>query len=117
MSVRRHELTDEQWEKIKTFLPGQAGQPGDNARDNRQFVNAVFWIAKTGAPWRDLPERLGDWKNTHRRFSRWAKAGVWKKIFTALGTDADLEWLMIDSTVARAHQHAAGAKKRGGNKH
>ena len=111
MGQRRHELTDEQWARIKDLLPGQPGQPGDNGKDNRQFVNAIFWIAKTGAPWRDLPERLGDWKNTQRRFSRWAQRGVWERIFTALNADADFEWLMLDSTVNRAHQHAAGAKK------
>lgn len=111
MSKHRHELTDEQWARIKDFLPGQPSQPGDNGKDNRQFVNAVFWIAKTGAPWRDLPKRLGDWKNTHKRFSRWAKKGVWETIFKDLNADTDLEWLMIDSTVNRAHQHAAGAKK------
>lgn len=111
MAKHRHELTDEQWSRIKDYLPGQPGQPGDNGKDNRQFVNAVFWIAKTGAPWRDLPERLGDWKNTHKRFTRWAKKGVWEELFKALNADADLEWLMIDSTANRAHQHAAGAKK------
>lgn len=111
MGQRRHELTDEQWDRIKDLLPGQPGKPGDNGQDNRPFVNAIFWIAKTGAPWRDLPERLGGWKNTQRRFSRWAQRGVWEKIFKALNTDADFEWLMLDSTVNRAHQHAAGAKK------
>lgn len=113
MSKRRHELSDEQWDRIKDLLPGQPGKRGDNGKDNRLFLNAVFWIAKTGAPWRDLPERLGDWKNTHRRFSRWAKAGVWEKVFKALNADADFEYLMIDSTVNRVHQHAAGAEKRG----
>lgn len=113
MTLRRHELTDEQWERIAHLLPGQPGKPGDNGRDNRKFVNAVFWIAKTGAPWRDLPERLGKWNSVHRRFSRWAKAGVWQKILEELNGDADLEWLMLDSTVNRAHQHAAGAKKKG----
>ena len=113
MGQRRHELTDEQWERIKDLLPGQPGKPGDKGKDNRLFVNAMFWIAKTGAPWRDLPERLGDWKNTHRRFSRWAEKDVWETIFKALNADADLEWLMLDSTVNRAHQHAAGAKKGG----
>jgi len=111
MSVKRHELRDEQWDRIKDLLPGQPGKPGDNGKDNRQFVNAVLWIAKTGAPWRDLPERLGDWNNTHKRFSRWAQKGVWERIFKELNAEADLEWLMIDSTVNRAHQHAAGAKK------
>ena len=112
MTLRRHELNDEQWERIRHLLPGQPGQPGDNAKDNRQFLNAVFWIAKTGAPWRDLPERLGNWNSVHKRFSRWAKTGIWKKVFQELNADADLEWLMIDSTVNSAHQHAAGSKKQ-----
>jgi transposase len=70
-----------------------------------------MWIARSGAPWRDLPERYGDWKNTHRRFSRWATRGVWRAVFAALNVDTDLDILMMDSTIVRAHQHAAGAKK------
>lgn len=112
MGLRRHELNDEQWERIRDLLPGQPGKHGDNAYDNRRFVNAVFWIAKTGAPWRDLPGRFGKWNTAYQRFSRWSKSGVWKQIFEALGSDPDVEWLMIDSTVNRAHQHAAGAKKQ-----
>lgn len=112
MTLRRHELNDDQWERIAHLLPGQPGKPGDNGKNNRQFVNAVFWIAKTGAPWRDLPERLGNWNSVHKRFSRWAKADVWMQIFQELNAEADLEWLMVDSTINRAHQHAAGAKKQ-----
>ena len=107
--MRRHEIKDEDWERIRDLLPGQAGQPGVNAKDNRLFLNAVLWIAKTGAPWRDLPERFGNWNSIWRRFDRWAKKGVWERVFSAL-KDPDLEWLMFDSTVVRAHQHAAGAK-------
>jgi transposase len=107
--MRRHEIKDEDWERIRDLLPGQAGQPGVNAKDNRLFLNAVLWIAKTGAPWRDLPERFGNWNSVWRRFDRWAKKGVWERVFSAV-KDPDLEWLMFDSTVVRAHQHAAGAK-------
>jgi transposase len=107
--MRRHEMTDDHWERIKDFLPGQPADPGVTAQDNRLFVNAVLWIAKTGAPWRDLPERFGPWGSVWKRFDRWAKKGVWKRVFEAL-QDPDLEWMIIDSTVVRAHQHAAGKK-------
>lgn len=107
---RRHELTDEQWQRIEHLLPGRKFDPGQTARDNRLFLNAVFWIAKTGAPWRDLPERLGNWNSTFRRFSRWCRTGVWRRILKALGGDHELEVLLVDSTIVRAHQHAAGGK-------
>jgi transposase len=110
--MRRHEITDDHWERIKDLLPGQRGDPGVTAKDNRLFVNAVLWIAKTGAPLRDLPERFGPWNSVAKRFDRWAKKGVWKRVFETL-QDPDLEWMIIDSTVVRAHQHAAGAVKKG----
>src|SRR3954462_5983297 len=109
--MRRHEIKDEDWERIKDLLPGQPGDPGVTAKDNRLFVNAVLWIAKTGAPWRDLPERFGPWGSVWKRFDRWSKKGAWKRVFEEL-QDPDLEWIIIDSTVVRAHQHAAG--KMGG---
>jgi len=111
--MRRHEIADEHWERIERFLPGRAGDPGVTAKDNRLFVNAVLWIGKTGAPWRDLPERFGNWNSVWRRFDRWSAKGVWRRIFEEL-KDPDLEWLILDSTVIRAHQHAAGAVKKGG---
>ena len=107
----RHAIRDEDWERIKDLLPGRAGQPGAHAKDNRLFVDAVLWIAKTGAPWRDLPERFGNWNSVWRRFDRWAQKGRWRKLFEQL-QDPDLEWLILDSTVIRAHPHAAGAKKK-----
>ena len=110
--MRRHEIADEHWERIKAFLPGQDGDPGVTAKDNRLFVNAVLWIAKTGAPLRDLPKRFGNWNSVWRRFDRWSAKGVWLRIFEEL-KDPDLEWLILDSTVIRAHQHAAGAAKKG----
>ena len=110
--MRRHEIADDHWARIKDLLPGQPGDPGVTAKDNRLFVNAVLWIAKTGAPWRDLPERFGLWNSAWRRFDRWAAKGVWRRVFDEL-KDSDLEWLIIDSTVVRAHQHAAGAEKKG----
>jgi transposase len=107
---RRHAISDEQWVRIQELLPGRVGTPGRPAHDNRLFVDAVLWIGKTGAPWRDLPERFGPWNTVWRRFDRWAKQGVWQAVFDAL-QDPDLEWLILDSTVIRAHPHAAGAKK------
>ncbi len=110
--MRRHEIADEHWGRIEGLLSGRAGDPGVTARDNRLFVNAVLWIGKTGAPWRDLPERFGNWNSVWRRFDRWSTKGVWKRVFEEL-KDPDLEWLILDSTVIRAHQHAAGAGKKG----
>lgn len=110
--MRRHEISDEQWNKIKDLLPGKPSDPGRTARDNRGFINAVLWIAKTGAPWRDLPERFGNWNSVFQRFNRWAKRGVWQRLLRAW-QDPDLERLMLDSTIIRAHQHAAGARKKG----
>jgi transposase len=108
----RHAISDENWERTKDLLPGRAGQPGVPAKDNRLFIDAVLWIAKTGAPWRDLPTRFGKWNSVWRRFDRWARKGIWEKVFTVL-QDPDLEWLILDSTIIRAHPHAAGAKKGG----
>jgi len=106
----RHALRDDQWDKIKDVLPGKKGDPGRTGEDNRRFVEAVMWIARTGAPWRDLPPVLGKWSSVHKRFIRWSQNGIWQMIFNTLAVDVDTEWLMIDSTIVRAHQHAAGAK-------
>jgi transposase len=106
----RHAIGDEAWERIKDLLPGRQGQRGVTAKDNRLFLDAVLWIAKTGAPWRDLPERFGQWNSVWRRFDRWARQGVWRQVFQIL-QDPDLEWLVLDSTIIRAHPHAAGARK------
>jgi transposase len=108
----RHAISDDDWDRIKDLLPGRPGLHGKAARDNRLFVDAVLWVAKTGAPWRDLPERFGPWNSAYRRFARWSAKGVWAAVLEALA-DGDLEWLILDSTVVRAHPHAAGAKKSG----
>ncbi len=94
------------------MLPGKASDSGVTATDNRRFIEAVLWIARTGSPWRDLPSELGNWHSTYTRFNRWCKRGRWLGIMKVLGADQDLEALMIDSTVVRAHQHAAGAQKK-----
>lgn len=105
-----HAISDEDWARIKDLLPGQPGQHGKVAKDNRLFIDAVLWSAKTGAPWRDLPARFGKWNSVWRRFDRWSKKGVWRRVFEVL-RDPDLEWMILDSTVVRAHQDAAGAPK------
>jgi transposase len=110
--MRRYGLHDDQWDRIKHLLPGQQGWVGVTAADNRLFVEAVLYRYRAGIPWRDLPERFGDGVKVHRRFSRWAKSGVWQRVFEHLASDADNEYAMIDSTIVRAHQHSAGAQKK-----
>ncbi len=110
--MERYAISDRTWEALAPLLPGRAGTSGRNARNNRLFLDAVAHVLNNGGPWRDLPERFGNWNSAWRRFDRWSKAGVWFRLFEA-SQDADLEWIMIDSTMVRAHQHAAGALKRG----
>lgn len=113
MSVRLM-LKDCAWERLAPHLPGKVGDPGRSGADNRRFVEAVLWLARTGAPWRDLPAAFGNWNSNFVRFSRWSKAGVWDRLFAAMAGDPDFEYVMVDSTIVRAHQHAAG--KKGGLK-
>ena len=110
MVTKRYGLRDDQWERIKDLLPGRKETVGVTAKDNRLFVEAVIYRYRAGIPWRDLPERFGDWKNVHRRHSRWSQKGVWQRVFEHLCQDADNEYAMIDSTIVKAHQHSAGAK-------
>ena len=109
----RRALTNAQWRRIAPLIPGKEGDRGRHGEDNRLFVDAVLWLARAGAPWRDLPSEFGNWNSVFQRFRRWAKKGVWQSIFNALVEDPDFEYLIIDSTIVRAHQHAAGAKKGG----
>ena len=111
--MRRYALRDDQWDRIEGLLPGREGHVGVTAKDNRRFVEAVLYRYRAGIPWRDLPERFGAWKKVHTRFGRWAEGGVWARVFQHLANDADNEYAMIDSTVVRAHQHSAGAAKKG----
>ena len=106
----RRELTDAQWARIEKFVAGKEGDKGRHGEDNRLFVDAVLWIARTGAPWRDLPPELGNWNSQFQRFRRWARKGVWESLFKELSVESDCEYLLIDSTIVRTHQHAAGAK-------
>ena len=109
-------LTDEQWCRIEGLLPGKKDDPGRSGGNNRLFVDAVLWIARTGSPWRDLPPEFGSWNSVYVRFARWSDKQVWKAIFDALRKDADFEEVYLDGTIVRAHQHAAGASKKKGNK-
>jgi putative transposase len=107
LQPKRYELTQAQWERIAPMLPGKDSDPGRTGGDNRLFVNGCLWVLRSGAHWRDLPERYGKWKTLHKRFTRWAKAGVWDEVFAALIKDRDNRYLMLDSTLVRAHQQAA----------
>lgn len=109
--AQRYELTEEQFARIADVLPGKAGDPGRSAEDNHRFVNGVMWVLRTGAHWHDMPERYGKWKSTHKRFSRWAKNGIWEAIFERLLKDPKNEYVMIDSTLVKAHQQAATGKR------
>ena len=120
--VGRGELTDKAWAQIEPLLPAQAGQRGGRWRDHRQVINAILWKLRTGAPWRDLPERYGPWKTAHERLRMWTADGTWDRILAAvivkddgLGSLEDNVELVVsvDSTSVRAHQHAAGARKKG----
>lgn len=111
--VGRLVLSDAAWKLIAPHIIGDARSRGTSGRDNRMFVEAVLWIVRTGAPWRDLPDVFGEWNSVFRRFSRWSRKGIWHRIFAAMSDDPDFEYLIVDSTIVRAHQHAAGAKKGG----
>lgn len=108
--VKRYELEDRQWDRIAPVLPGKAGDPGRTAADNRLFVNGVLWVLRSGAHWHDLPPRYGKYKSVHKRFTRWAKAGVWERVFDLLIKERDNQYLMLDTTLVRAHQQAATGK-------
>ena len=106
-------LRDDQWERIKDFVPGRTRGKSGPRTDNRRFLDALLWMARSGGRWRDMPERLGDYRSVKRRYYRWIEMGVLDAMLSVLARDADLEWLMIDSTIVRAHQHSAGARKKG----
>jgi putative transposase len=108
--MRRYEISEQKWEKIKDKLPCQPGYQGKRV-DNRLFINAVMFVAKCGIPWRDLPERFGNWNSVYIRFRRWARKGVWQKVFKEMA-DREITTLLIDSTAIRVHQHASGALKK-----
>ena len=108
--MRRYALRNDQWDRIKEILPGREGHVGGTAADNRLFVEAVLFRFRAGVPWRDLPARFGDWKIVYQRFNRWAKSGVFERVFRLLASDHDNEYMMIDATIVRARRHSAGAQ-------
>jgi len=105
-------LRDDQWQRIVPFLPKRRGDPEKMEKDQRLFVEAVLWVIRTGTPWRDLSPHFGNWNKVYKRFSRWEEKGIWEQIRQAVINDPDLEALLLDSTIVRAHQHAAGAQKK-----
>ena len=112
--LRRYELTDQEWEQIAPLLPAQnTGKPGRPPKDNRLMLNAMVWLARSGAAWRDLPERYGPWTSVYSRFRKWIDDGILDNIFRVLSLEAELEDLSIDASIVQAHQHSAGAKKGG----
>lgn len=109
--AKRYELTDGQFACVRDLLPGKAGDPGRRAEDNHRFLNGVLWVLRSGAHWHDMPARYGKWKSQHKRFSRWAAKGVWERVFTRLIKDPENAYVMIDSTLVKAHQQAATGKR------
>ena len=112
--MNRDLLNDEQWKRIAPLLPGKDGDPGRSGKDNRLFVEAVLWLVRAGAPWRDLPPRFGKWESVWKRFRRWAEKGVFERIFHELSQDPDFEYGLVDGTIVKVHRHGTGA--RGGLK-
>ena len=103
-------LTDAQWAKIEPVCLGKRADPERSGRDNRLFIEAVLWIARTGSPWRYLPERFGNLSTAFQRFRDWRKADVFKRIFDALTDEPDMEYAMVDATIVKVHRHGQGAK-------
>ena len=110
MNEQRFVVTNEVWQRLEPRLPGKASDAGATAKDNRLFLEAVFWRVRTGSPWRDLPPAFGNWNSQFRRFRRWAKAGVFENLFNGMSGDPDLEYALIDGTIVQVHQKATGAK-------
>src|SRR5262245_19047865 len=114
-AMHRGELTQQEWARVQPLLPPQKPRVGRPAQDHRRVLNGIFWILRTGAPWRDLPERYGKWTTVVSRFYRWRVAGIWDRLLVRLEEQADAEGALdwdknyVDGSIIRAHQHAAGA--------
>ena len=122
-SLARDLMSDEEWAFHEPFIRAVRAPNGRKPANHRLVLDGIFWIARTGSPWRDLPERYGNWKTVSSRFYRWQQQGIWAEVFTRVQERADhaghVDWevQMIDSTIIRAHQSAAGAKKGRATKH
>jgi transposase len=112
-AYQRHDISDKVWERLAPLLPWKQGKGGSPSKNDRNFINAVFWILRTGAPWRDLPPSYGNWNSIAKRFRRWVKGGVWERILEVIVDCNDFKWLIIDATFVKVHKHGHGAK--GGN--
>ncbi len=110
--MRTVKLTNEQWQKILPFLRSRSDLYIGHEHECRKFVEAVLWIARSGAQWRLLPREYGDWNTTYKRFARWSARGVWEALHQHFVRDPDMEHLLLDSTIVRAHPSAAGALKK-----
>jgi len=108
--MSRRTLTDWQWVRIEPLLLGKKGDRGRAGTDNRRFVDAVLWLARTASPWRDLPPELGNWRTVHCRFRRWTMGGVWESLFKALAQDPDFEYVLVDATISKVHADATSQK-------
>ncbi len=115
MTGHRHELSEERWQRIEALLPADQGKAGRQPHPNRVMLNAMVWVLRSGAPWRDLPDRYPKWASVYTRFSRWSKRGVWKQVLDALAVDADNEFTILDASIVRVHQDATGGKKTAAN--
>ncbi len=113
LTIGRYEITDTEWEYIKPYIPEEqkAGLRGRPCKDSRIMLNGIFWILRSGAAWRDVPERYGPWQTVYKRFVQWSKTGMFKKSFKDLTADADMQDISIDSTCIKAQKASAGAKK------
>ncbi len=108
--MKRSVLSDTQWDRVAPLCAGKPSDPGRSGENNRLFLEAVLWIARTGSPWRDLPAAFGNWNTVFQRFRRWAVKGLFQRIFVSLSGDPDFEYAIIDGTIIRVHQHGTGAK-------